>query len=96
MSSTFLLVCLPGCCYDDDRLTAEYEDDTLVRKFIYGPGIDEPVRMIDADGQNETKYHYHCDGSGSVIALLDENGNATQKYKYDAFGKPTIKDANDR
>jgi len=29
--------------YDGDHIIAEYEDDTLVRKFIYDPAIDEPV-----------------------------------------------------
>jgi len=32
-------------CYDGDQVIAEYEDDVLVRKFVYGPGIDEVVRM---------------------------------------------------
>jgi YD repeat-containing protein len=30
-------------CYDGDQVIAEYKDGTLKRKFIYGPGIDEPV-----------------------------------------------------
>jgi hypothetical protein len=29
-------------CYDGDQVIAEYENGTLKRKFIYGPGIDEP------------------------------------------------------
>ena len=29
--------------YDGDQVIAEYENGTLKRKFIYGPGIDEPV-----------------------------------------------------
>jgi hypothetical protein len=52
-------------CYDGDQVIAEYENDTLVRKFIYGPGIDEPLMMINVDGANETKYYYHFDGLGS-------------------------------
>ena len=32
--------------YDGPQVIAEYEDGTLVRKFIYGPGIDEPI-IID-------------------------------------------------
>ena len=33
--------------YDGDQVIAEYEGGSLKRKFIYGPGIDEPVMMID-------------------------------------------------
>ena len=50
--------------YDGARVIAEYEGDTLVRKYVYGPGIDEPVCMIDVDGETETRYYYHYDGLG--------------------------------
>ena len=40
-------------CYDGDQVIAEYEDGTLKRKFIYGPGIDEPVIMIDDELSRE-------------------------------------------
>jgi len=69
---------------------AEYENDTLVRKFIYGPGIDEPIMMIDVSTGN--KYYYHFDGLGSVIALSDSSGNVIERYSYDVFGEPTIYD----
>jgi hypothetical protein len=30
---------------------AEYDgDDVLLRKFIYGPGVDQPICMIEASG----------------------------------------------
>ena len=33
-------------CYDGERIIAEYNGSgTLVRKYVYGPGIDEPVCM---------------------------------------------------
>jgi hypothetical protein len=39
---------------------AEYNaSDTLLRKFIFGPGLDEPIAMIDVDGATETWYFYH-------------------------------------
>lgn len=53
--------------YDGDRVITEYDgNDTLLRKFIYGPGIDEPICMIDVDGETETNYYYHYDGLGNV------------------------------
>lgn len=55
-------------CYDGDQVIAEYEGGSLVRKFIYGPGIDEPICMIDVADSN-TVYYYHFDGLGSVVAL---------------------------
>ena len=74
-------------CYDGDQVIAEYENDTLVRKFIYGPGIDEPICMIDVSDSNK-KYYYHFDGVGSVVALSKENREIVERYSYDAFGEP--------
>lgn len=76
--------------YSGAQVVAEYENSTLARKYIYGPGIDEPVCMIDVDGQTETRYYYHRDGLGSVVALSNTNGDIVEAYSYDAFGKPTI------
>ena len=75
-------------CYDGARVIAEYDgSNTLLRKFIYGPGIDKPICMIDvADGN--TIYYYHFDGLGSVIALSDVNSVIVERYSYDVFGKP--------
>jgi len=80
-------------CYDGDQVIAEYEGSTLKRKFIYGPGIDEPVCMTDVADSNK-KYYYHFDGLGSVIALSDSSANVVERYGYDVFGMPTIRDAN--
>jgi len=48
--------------YDGDQVIAEYEGGTLVRKFIYGPGIDEPVIMIDVASGEYYFYHGACPG----------------------------------
>ncbi len=45
---------------------------SLLRKFIYSPGIDEPICLrVAADGN--AVYHHHFDGLGSVVALSDVN-----------------------
>lgn len=77
--------------YDGAQVIAEYDGtDTLLRKFIYGPGIDEPICMIDAAGAGETRYYYHYDGLGSIIALSNISGTVVEKYAYDAFGTTTV------
>jgi RHS repeat-associated protein len=65
-----------------------------MRKFIYGPGIDEPICMIDVADSNAV-YYYHFDGLGSVAALSDVNNVIVESYSYDVFGAPTIYDANE-
>jgi RHS repeat-associated protein len=79
-------------CYDGDQVIAEYENGTLKRKFIYGPGIDEPVIMI-VKGTPDQYYYYHFDGLGSVVALSDENSDIVERYEYSAFGKAQIMSA---
>ncbi len=76
--------------YDGEQVIAEYDDsDTLLRKFIYGPGIDEPICMIIPSGQaNAGMYYYHYDGLGSVIALSNTDGEIEEQYSYDVYGKP--------
>ena len=73
-------------CYDGDQVIAEYEAGQLVRKFIYGPGIDEPICMIDVAAGNAV-YYYHFDGLGSVAALSNNSGEIVERYSYDVFGR---------
>jgi RHS repeat-associated protein len=75
--------------YDGDKIIAEYDGSgTLLRKLVYGPGIDEPICLIVVNGQSETKYYYHFDGLGSVIALSNDNREIVERYSYDVFGEP--------
>jgi RHS repeat-associated protein len=80
--------------YDGARIIAEYDGSgTLLRKFVYGPGLDEPICLIDVANGNAA-YYYHRDGLGSVVALSDVNNVLVERYAYDVFGRPTIRDPN--
>lgn len=61
--------------------------DTLLRKYIYGEFIDEPIILIDVADDN-TVHYYHYDGLGFVIALSDVNNLIVEHYSYDVFGEP--------
>ncbi len=74
------------------RETASLTDDvsdTLLRKFVYGPGIDEPICMIDVTDNNAV-YYYHFDPLGSIVVFCDANGMPVEKHEYDVFGEPTL------
>jgi RHS repeat-associated protein len=76
--------------YDGAQIIAEYDGSgTLVRKYINGLGIDEPI-LLD-NGTN--KYYYHFDGLGSVTALTDASGQVIETYEYGVYGDTIIKDA---
>jgi RHS repeat-associated protein len=69
------------------QLIAEYNQaGTFVRKYVYGDGLDEPVRM--AGGTK--RYYYHPDALGSVATITTNNGLKAESYTYDAYGTPTI------
>ena len=77
---------------DGDRVLAEcHSSGTLLREFVYGLGLDEPICSMDA-GNGNAGYYYHLDGLGSVVALSDVNNVLVERYAYDVFGRPTIRD----
>jgi RHS repeat-associated protein len=80
--------------YDGDHCIAEYDGDgDLLRKYIYGPGVDQPICMIDVNDSNAV-YYYHFDGLGSVVALSDSSGDTVQVYEYSVFGQVAASDPN--
>ena len=54
--------------YDGARVIAEYDGaGQLLRKYVYGPGLDEPVLMQ----VGASRYYFLFDSLGSVIGLTD-------------------------
>jgi RHS repeat-associated protein len=77
--------------YDGSAIIAEYNSaGTLLRKYVHGNTIDEPVQMVS--GSN--KYYYHADRLGSITSITDAAGKVVEKYQYSAFGVPKIINAN--
>ena len=75
-------------CYSGYQVIAEYDgNNNLLRKFIYGPGIDEPICMFKYVAPTGI-YYYHFNGLGSVVALSNSSGNIVERYSYDVFGEP--------
>ncbi|MBI4354788.1 MAG: RHS repeat protein, partial [Candidatus Omnitrophica bacterium] len=73
--------------YDGDQLIADYDaSGKLLARYVYGPGLDEPLVMLKAG----KTYYFHPDPLGSIIALSDDRGQIVERYTYDAFGQPTI------
>ena len=72
--------------------TGRLSRNNLLRKYIYGPGIDQPVCMIE-QAESETNY-YHYDALGSVVALSDSSGDTVQTYEYSVYGQVAVEDIN--
>ncbi|MDN6860456.1 RHS repeat-associated core domain-containing protein [Pseudomonas sp. CAN2814] len=71
--------------YDGERLLAEYQNGQLSKRYIHGPGIDEPLLSINAAG---AKSWFYADHQGSLIAQANETGFSSN-YSYGPFGEPS-------
>lgn len=70
--------------HDGDQVIIEYDNSGhMLRRYVYGPGIDEPICMTTS----AAVYYYHFDGLGSVRALSDDTGNIVETYAYSPYGK---------
>jgi RHS repeat-associated protein len=81
--------------YDGDQIIAEYDaNDTLLRKYVHGPGIDEPICLIESSGTYAGTQYYHYDALGNVVALTDASGDVVQLYEYSVYGQVAASDPN--
>jgi RHS repeat-associated protein len=71
--------------------------DNLVRQYVYGVYIDEPLvldKNLDGDdsaiGARDQRLFYHHNGHPSVYALTNTSGVIVEGYHYDAYGRQTV------
>ena len=74
--------------YDGDRTIEELGyDGTIKRRYVYGPGGDEPLIWYEGSGTSDRRY-LHADERGSIVAVTDQGGNVSAINTYDEFGIP--------
>lgn len=74
--------------YAGSALVAELNaSGAVLRRFVPGPGIDEPVLWYEGSGTSDRRF-LQADERGSIIAISDGAGNSIGKNSYDAFGIP--------
>ncbi len=76
--------------YLGDQLIAEYDSsNALLRRYVPGPGIDEPLVWYEGSGTS-TRRSFHADERGSVVAVSDGSGNlvGSNPNRYDEYGAP--------
>lgn len=72
--------------YDGDKMVAEYNGSTLVRRYVHGAGTDEPIVWYEGAGLNDRRW-LHADQQGSVVASSSASGAGTV-YAYGPYGEP--------
>ena len=76
--------------YDGDALVAEYNGaGTLVRRYVHGPEVDDPlVWFAGATMTSATAHYLIADRQGSIAAVANSSGAITANYTYDPYGVP--------
>lgn len=74
--------------YDGLDRIAEYNgSNTLQRRYVHGPNIDEPIVWYEGTGTTDRRF-LSSDERGSIISVADSAGAALQVNRYDEFGQP--------
>ena len=70
--------------YDGDDVIGEYDGTgNFVRRYIHGPGIDEPLVQYDS-----IRRFLHADERGSIVAASDNSGATLATQGYSPTGQP--------
>jgi RHS repeat-associated protein len=74
--------------YDGTELLAEYDSTgVLQRRYVHGPGIDQPLVWYEGTGTSNKSWLY-TDHLGSVVATANATGTSTATYSYGPIGEP--------
>jgi RHS repeat-associated protein len=76
--------------YEGDDLAAEYDGSgALLRRYVHGAGVDEPLVWYEGALGTTDKRWLHADLLGSVIFTTAVNGARNYgPYKYGPYGEP--------
>ncbi|MEQ1709489.1 MAG: RHS repeat-associated core domain-containing protein [Terricaulis sp.] len=74
--------------YDGASMIGEYDgSNALQRRFVHGPGVDEPLVWYEGAGTTDRRWLL-ADQLGSVVAVTNAAGAATNINAYDEYGVP--------
>lgn len=74
--------------YDGADLIAEYKAGALVRRYIHGPSVDEPIAFYDgATSTSSNRRYFSADERGSVIAFSNDSGTGLGSNAYSPEGQ---------
>jgi len=76
--------------HDGDHIVLEYDGTgSIQRRFLWGPGADEPILQDEGNALNCTATNFlHEDHQGSIIAIAGCSGNRVAVNGYDEYGIP--------
>jgi RHS repeat-associated protein len=74
--------------YDGLDTLAEYDgSDVLQRRYVFGPGVDEPIVQYEGSGTSSRRF-LSADERGSIISATDSAGGLIAINRHDEYGMP--------
>jgi RHS repeat-associated protein len=74
--------------YDDVDMIGEYNSSgTLLRRYVHGPGDDEPLVWYEGSGTTDRR-SLVADNLGSITTVTNSSGTASYVDTYDDYGIP--------
>lgn len=95
LSQTVIDTTTTDFLYDGTDLVAEYNGAAVARRYVHGPGVDEPLVWYEG-ATNTAKNWIYTNHLGSVVALANTTGTSTATYNYGPFGEPNTTAGNMR
>lgn len=81
---------ITNLAYDGVDLVAEYNSaGTLLRRYVHGPGVDEPLVWYEGSTTTNKNWLY-ADHLGSIVATANSAGTSTATYTYGPYGEPNV------
>ncbi len=75
--------------YDGVQVIGEFDgSNALQRRYVFGPGINEPLVWYEGSGTSDRRWLLG-DERGSIIAVTNGSGAATNINAYDEYGVPS-------
>jgi RHS repeat-associated protein len=65
------------------------------RQYVCGLGLDEllAIELTSGGGTVPARFFCHDDARSNIVALTDEHGAVVERYGYDPYGRPAIRDS---
>jgi RHS repeat-associated protein len=73
--------------YDGLDRIAEYASSVVQRRYVHGPGVDEPIVWYEGSGTTDRRF-LSADERGSIVSVTDSSGAVLGINRYDEYGTP--------
>ncbi len=67
--------------------------ETHTKQFVYEESIDELLSYVNLGPNPDVEYYAHGDRLGSVVLLVEDDGDIAESYRYQEFGVTDIIDS---